>query len=192
MRTLLVVSALLLTAALPTGAAEARVATKNVSITSFSFSPGKVKVTLGIQVRWSNDDAVAHTSTSNGGFWNTGRFSPGSTRTVRMTSAGTFKYHCKIHPEMHGSVRVKMAVSHVGSGASLRWATAANLTHRTFDVQVKKPGSSTWTTLRTNTTTATLSYHPSRAGSYALRARTDNTNTQTSSGWSPAVTITLG
>ena len=72
---------------------------------SFSPSPGSVKV--GQTVAWRNGDSVAHTATADGGAFNTGTIAPGATSSpVTMSAAGSFAYHCSIHPSMVGILTV--------------------------------------------------------------------------------------
>jgi plastocyanin len=68
-----------------------------------------VIVKVGTQIIWKNADSTDHTSTSNVGVspaWNTGILVPGkSSAPVTFSTAGTFPYHCEIHP-MTGEVIV--------------------------------------------------------------------------------------
>src|SRR2546425_8078529 len=74
------------------------------------FSPNPIAIKVGDTVTWTNNGAVTHTSTSNTGAWNTGNVAPGTTSAaVTFTSAGTFAYHCAIHPSMTGTVVVSAA-----------------------------------------------------------------------------------
>jgi plastocyanin len=54
-----------------------------------------------------NNDSIAHTSTANGGAWNSGTMAPGASFSTTFSSAGTFQYHCTIHPGMVGTVTVQ-------------------------------------------------------------------------------------
>jgi len=48
-------------------------------------------------VTWTNNDAVAHTVTSDsGGELNSGVLQPGDSYTYTFNSAGNFYYHCSI------------------------------------------------------------------------------------------------
>jgi hypothetical protein len=38
--------------------------------------------------------------------WDTGRLNPGQAGSFTFTTAGTFAYHCAIHPQMHGTIVV--------------------------------------------------------------------------------------
>src|SRR6202011_2682140 len=61
-----------------------------------------------------------HTSTSDTGAWNTGNIAPGSTSSaVSFPTAGTFTYHCAIHPSMTGSVVVSAVAATSPPGRAL-------------------------------------------------------------------------
>jgi len=74
---------------------------------SQSFSPNPGTIRVGQRVAWLNADSVAHTATANGGSFNTGILAPGSTSAaITITAAGSFGYHCTLHPEMVGTLTV--------------------------------------------------------------------------------------
>lgn len=77
------------------------------SLTTTAYQPNPVMVTVGSSVRWSNGDSTAHTATADGGAWNSGSVSGGGTFEFTFQSAGTFTYHCTIHPNMVGTVVVQ-------------------------------------------------------------------------------------
>lgn len=78
--------------------------------TPWCFSPNPIRITAGSTVTWTNSTAPTHTSTSDTGAWNTGNIAPGATSAaVAFPTAGTFTYHCAIHPSMTGSVIVSAA-----------------------------------------------------------------------------------
>jgi plastocyanin len=71
------------------------------------FSPKPIQITVGSTVTWTNTTAPTHTATSDTGAWNTGNIASGATSTaISFPTAGTFTYHCAIHPSMTGSVIV--------------------------------------------------------------------------------------
>jgi plastocyanin len=72
-----------------------------------AFTPDDLEIAVGTTVTWTNTDAVAHTSTSNGGAWDSGTIAPGRQFSFTYMSAGTFPYHCAIHPGMVGTVVVR-------------------------------------------------------------------------------------
>lgn len=78
-----------------------------VSIQNFSFNPGNLQVKSGATVTWTNNDQVAHTVTFNSSSMKSSSIlTPGQSFQTTFTSAGTFTYHCSIHPMMQGSVVV--------------------------------------------------------------------------------------
>jgi plastocyanin len=78
-----------------------------VDIAGFAFSPQTVTVHVGDTVTWSNADAQSHTATADNGSFDTGTISGGSSKSVTLSAAGTFAYHCKIHPAMTATVVVQ-------------------------------------------------------------------------------------
>jgi len=79
-------------------------------MTAPNYSPSPDTVTVGQTVAWKNNDGITHTATANGGAFNTGNVSPGSTSAaVAMNTVGSFPYHCSIHPAMTGILVVKAA-----------------------------------------------------------------------------------
>jgi plastocyanin len=74
-----------------------------------AFAPDDLNTTVGTTVTWINADSVAHTSTSDvaASGWNSGVIAPGGQVSVAFPTAGTFRYHCSIHPGMIGTVVVR-------------------------------------------------------------------------------------
>ncbi len=76
----------------------------SVTISGFAFSPATLTVSAGATVTWTNKDSVAHTVTSDTGAFDSGNIAPNATFSYKFTTAGTFSYHCAIHPSMKASV----------------------------------------------------------------------------------------
>ncbi len=93
------------------GAGTAGADTVDVSIPGFLFSPDTAVITAGSTVRWTNNHTTSHTSTSNTAVWSSGPLSPGQHFSFTFNSAGSFPYHCEIHPSMMGIVVVNPAPS---------------------------------------------------------------------------------
>ena len=91
--------------ALPPAAAAANTA---VDIAGFAFAPRTVTVHVGDTVTWSNADARSHTATADDGSFDTGTISNGASKSVTFSTAGTFAYHCSIHPQMTATVVVQV------------------------------------------------------------------------------------
>jgi plastocyanin len=77
-----------------------------VSIADFSFIPASVTVSVGGVVTWTNADSTTHTVTFNEGP-DCGRLNNAATASRTFDAAGTFAYHCAIHPSMKGTVVVQ-------------------------------------------------------------------------------------
>lgn len=75
---------------------------------SSSFSPNPDTVTVGQKVVWHNALSASHSSTANGGAWDTGLLAPNTTSAaVTMATAGSFPYHCSLHTTMVGTLVVR-------------------------------------------------------------------------------------
>jgi plastocyanin len=75
---------------------------------SNSFAPNPTTMRVGQTVAWHNADTIAHDSTQDNGRFQTGTLSAGATSSpIAMSTAGTFTYHCAIHPGMIGTLTVQ-------------------------------------------------------------------------------------
>jgi plastocyanin len=72
-----------------------------------AFAPDGLTVDAGTTVTWTNTDSVSHTSTSDAPGWDSGIVAPGGQYSRSFQAAGTYKYHCAIHPGMIGTVVVR-------------------------------------------------------------------------------------
>jgi plastocyanin len=86
-------------------------AAATVSIKNMAFNPGSLSVTAGATVTWTNSDTTIHTVTADDGSFNSGNIAVGATYSRSFSTAGTFSYHCTIHPEMTGKVIVTGTMS---------------------------------------------------------------------------------
>jgi plastocyanin len=181
-------AALAAAALVPSGVAEAR-AGASVTVANMAFGPASVTVGLGERVTWTFQDATAHTSTSDQGFWDSGTKSGGAAYSRAFTSAGTFAYHCTIHTMMRGKVAVPVTASgSPNAGWKFRWSTKKGKGGITFDVQTRL-GSGKWVSLKAGVTSATAKFNPAKAGNYSVRARTVKGASR--SGWSPTTTVPI-
>ncbi len=78
-----------------------------VVIRRFAFGPSEVRVRPGERVTWLNCDEDGHTSTADGGAWESPLLAPGDAFTHTFESPGEFAYHCEPHPFMTGRVIVE-------------------------------------------------------------------------------------
>ena len=77
-----------------------------VTIKNFTFGPADIQAKVGQIVTFTNNDSPPHTATLDDGSCTTGTISPGSSDGLMFTAAGTYPFHCKIHPNMKGTITV--------------------------------------------------------------------------------------
>ncbi|MDQ6844851.1 MAG: cupredoxin domain-containing protein [Bacteroidota bacterium] len=79
---------------------------KTITISGMAF-PASTTVAKGTSVIWHNSDPFSHTVTSDDGTtFNSGNLAANASFTYVANTAGTFAYHCNIHPGMTGSLTV--------------------------------------------------------------------------------------
>jgi plastocyanin len=84
----------------------AAVATGEVTIADFAFTPQIVEIPVGGTVTWTNTDGSPHTATADDGAWDTGNIDPGASVSLTFETPGTYTYLCSYHPNMVGIVIV--------------------------------------------------------------------------------------
>ncbi len=72
-----------------------------------AFNPSPLTVAVGTTVTFGNNDTTTHTTTADGGAWNSNNLNPGGTFSVKLDTAGTYTYHCTIHSFMTGKIVVQ-------------------------------------------------------------------------------------
>jgi plastocyanin len=82
-----------------------------VDIAGFAFSPQSITVAIGDTVTWTNADVQGHTATADDGSFDTGTIAGNSSKSATFDTAGTFAYHCRIHPAMTATIVVADAAT---------------------------------------------------------------------------------
>jgi plastocyanin len=77
------------------------------SLGNRAYAPDDLNVAVGATVTWTNTDSTSHTSTSDVTGFDSGIVAPGGQFSFAFQTAGTFPYHCAIHPGMVGTVVVR-------------------------------------------------------------------------------------
>jgi plastocyanin len=94
-----------------TSSASTKTAAHAITIKNMTFS-GSLKVKEGTKITVVNHDSEAHTLTSKSGgtftkTFNTGTIDGGKSKTfLAPMKAGTYKFGCRFHPDMHGTLTV--------------------------------------------------------------------------------------
>lgn len=78
-----------------------------VTIRNFAFSPAKITIKAGQSVIWTNEDSVGHSATADDNSWDTGVLPQGQSKSITFAKAGTYTYHCSVHPNMKAEVIVQ-------------------------------------------------------------------------------------
>jgi plastocyanin len=78
----------------------------SVRIVQFAFVAPELDVAPGTTVTWTNDDPAPHTVTADGAAFDSKQLDPGDSFSTVFDTAGSYVYHCDIHPTMVGTVLV--------------------------------------------------------------------------------------
>ncbi len=123
----------------------------NIEIGDFFFNPAVLQIQPGQTVRWTNNGAHMHTSTSDNSFWNSDTLNPGQFFDHTFPSEGVYPYHCELHPLlMKGTIIVGRPDSVAGDihiidfafvpaettisvGQNIRWINFGPSQHTTTD-----------------------------------------------------------
>jgi plastocyanin len=170
-------------------------AASQVTIQASAYSPTPITVPQGGSVQWHNaKTTLSHTATSDIGLWSTPTLAPATTSTaIPFKAAGVYAYHCKIHPVMHGKVRVPIEVSPAsGSTSTLFTITlaAGSRAHWSFDVQ-KKAGAGLWKIWKTGVTSLSVTFSHASPGTWRFRSCLHRNGSTLRTGWSPSKMITI-
>ena len=79
-----------------------------VGILNVAFHPATRHVKIGTEITWRNMDPTTHTVTFFSGEIDSLDMAPKAVFSHKFDTAGTFKYHCKIHLDMLGTVIVTL------------------------------------------------------------------------------------
>jgi plastocyanin len=141
----------------PAGAAD-----QAVSINALAFSPTSVSINVGDTVTWTNNEVgVQHTVTSDSGAeLSSGLLSTGQTYAHQFNTAGTFPYHCNVHPTMAGTVVVQQQTGETPTNTPTNTATATATATPTVTGTVTNTPTATATLTATLTPTSTPTLIP--------------------------------
>ena len=83
-------------------------AAATVTIKNFAYTPQPVQAKVGDVIAWKNDDSAPHSATMDDASCDTDTISSGASAMLVFTAAGTYTYHCKIHPGQMKDVTVEV------------------------------------------------------------------------------------
>ena len=76
-------------------------------IENFTFDPADVTAAVGETITWTNADSAPHTVTLDDGACDTGNIAQNASAGLVFDAAGTYPYHCTIHPNMTGTITIQ-------------------------------------------------------------------------------------
>jgi len=79
----------------------------SVGIENFAFAPADVSAAVGETITWTNSDSAPHTATLDDGGCDTGNIAQNASAGLVFDAAGTYPYHCTIHPNMKGTITIQ-------------------------------------------------------------------------------------
>lgn len=80
-------------------------ATVSVTISGFAF-PGTIEAKVGDVIGFTNEDGAPHSATLDDGTCTTENLGKGATGSLVFSAAGSYPFHCKIHPDMTGTIEI--------------------------------------------------------------------------------------
>jgi amicyanin len=96
------------TTATTTPTTTATITVAAIKIKDYSFIPTPITVKTGTTVTWTNEDSTDHTVASDSGTEiNSPSLSQGQSYSHTFNTAGTYTYHCGVHPIMKATIIVE-------------------------------------------------------------------------------------
>jgi plastocyanin len=77
-----------------------------IKIANFEFGPTTVTVPVGASVTWTNTDDDAHSVVADNKAFRSAPLDTGDSYSFTFAAAGTYGYHCGLHPQMVGKIIV--------------------------------------------------------------------------------------
>jgi plastocyanin len=170
----------------------------SIAIVDYAYQPATLRVGQGESIIWTNTGTHAHTATQDAplSFWNTGRIGPGGFGEVDqgiLLAAGTYPYHCTIHPDMRGVVRVPLGATPSSGTTSTRFTLTLSggvQSGYSYDVQ-ELQSDGVWTDYAWGVSQTSITFKTKTAGTYGFRSRLHRVSDGATSGWSAKATITV-
>lgn len=78
----------------------------SVAIGGFAFGPADILAKVGQTVTFTNSDSAPHTATLDDGSCTTPNIANGGSDGLVFNAAGTYPFHCRLHPSMKGTITV--------------------------------------------------------------------------------------
>jgi N-acetylglucosamine-6-sulfatase len=168
-----------------------------IDVSDSQATPTLLPVAQGTSVQWRfmGTRTQSIVDKTGLGLYDSGSRSPGETFSYTFSAAGWFRYTDALHPGViNGVVSVPIRTT-PSSGArttayTVTWATATSAADYVYDVQVRRPGSTTFVDWRVGVSNPSASFTPDAgSGSYTFRARLRKPAVNKATGYSPFASI---
>lgn len=83
------------------------VATANVTIDNFTFTPQTITVKVGTKITWTNHDDIPHSVMSANAEFHSKALDTDDSFSFTPTKPGTYSYFCSLHPKMTAQLVVE-------------------------------------------------------------------------------------
>jgi plastocyanin len=113
--------------------------------------------------------------------------SPGEDFSFMLLAAGTYPYHCTVHPFMMGTIKVPLILDQTTGTVDTTFTfTLASETEVGFvyDVQ-KRTGMGAWKDWKLGVAGPTVTFNPNKTGTFRFRSRLHRSSDHATSGYSP-------
>jgi len=77
-----------------------------VSIKDFSFEPGAITAKVGQVIAFTDTGSAPHNATLDAGGCATRTLQSGQSDGLVFATAGSYPFHCSVHPQMKGTITV--------------------------------------------------------------------------------------
>jgi hypothetical protein len=170
-----------------------------VEMTDTSLSPGKSTIGQGSSAVWNVPTSAFWdhilTDTTFGQY--DADLNPGQSLSYQFTGAGTYAFSDNFGEGTirRGTIKVPMTSSAtqgpLSTTVTITWASIGAPSGFVYDVQIKKPGATSFTPWQTGTTARLHTFKPTVKGTYQFEARVRESPGTSASGWSPALSIKI-
>ncbi|CAN5730547.1 hypothetical protein BH24CHL8_BH24CHL8_08440 [soil metagenome] len=161
------------------------------ALSNDTFSPSVLTVYQGNLVKWINRGGYHDVDVNKPSSYIA--TSPrGTTGLIasKTVVAGTFPFICSVHvPDMTGKLKVKPSLSRSGSTVTVRLGPVTSSFRHSIQ---RRPGSSgTWTSSSTTSGADSKAFRSLSSGTWQFRAKLVRVSNDSTSGYSPIVSISV-
>ena len=81
--------------------------TVSASVANNTWTPANVTAKVGDVITWANSDTVPHkVALDDGSCQMSANIAGGSSASLAFSAAGTYPFHCSVHPSMKGTITI--------------------------------------------------------------------------------------